>query len=249
MDSEKDWSREEKDECQPLPTHQNYHPQKLAHGASALLHCRLASTLVVTSEMELGGLKYARNRAEPGLLSVEELIDRQASNIENPVVLLSVNPVAYQKGVLGAVKYFSERFGLGLYITLNKPFASLQGAFDKDGLAPGSLVYLDSITNTAECRTKSCHFLGRMRELTDLCIALARMVSEEKGVKFVFVDSVSTLLIYNDSKSVARFCHSVTEKLRSAGLPAALVFVEMEEGKDVVAQLAQFCDVYVKAVS
>jgi hypothetical protein len=180
-------------------------------------------------------------------LSVGELIDKQASSIENPVVLLSVNPVVYQEAVMGAMKYFSERFGMGLYITLNKPCAVLQGAFEKDGLAPGSLVYLDSITNTPEHRTKSCHYLGRMRELTDLCIAMVKMISEEKEVKFVFVDSVSTLLIYNDPKSVARFCHSVTEKLRSLSLPAALVLVEMEEGRDVVAQLAQFCDAYVKA--
>lgn len=153
----------------------------------------------------------------------------------------------YQEGVMGAMKYFSERFGMGLYITLNKPCAVLQGAFEKGGLAPGRLVYLDSITNTPERRIESCHYLGRMRELTDLCIALAKMLSEEKEVKFVFVDSVSTLLIYNDSKSVIRFCHSITEKLRSMSLPAALVMVEMDEGKDVVAQLAQFCDAYVKA--
>jgi hypothetical protein len=175
-------------------------------------------------------------------------MDRQASDIENPVVLLSVNPVVYQEGVMDALKYFSERFGRGLYITLNKPSAVLQGIFEKGGLAPGSLLYLDSITNTAEHRTESCQFLGRMRELTDLVIALAKMISEEE-VKFVFVDSVSTLLIYNDPKSVARFCHAVTEKLRSLNLPAALVLVEMEEGKDVAAQLAQFCDAYVKAVN
>jgi len=179
-------------------------------------------------------------------LSVRELIDKQASSIEKPVVLLRVNPVVYQEGVMGAMKYFSERFGMGLYVTLNKPCAVLQGAFEKDGLTPGSLVYLDSITNTPERRTESCHYLGRMRELTDICIALANMMSEEKEVKFVFVDSVSTLMIYNDSKSVARFCHSVIEKLRSVSLPAALVLVEMEEGNDVLAQLAQFCDVYVK---
>jgi hypothetical protein len=180
-------------------------------------------------------------------LSVGELIDEQVSSIENPVLLLSVNPLVYQDGVMGAIRYFSERFGAGLYITLNKPCAVLQGAFEKGGLAPGSLVYLDSITNTPERRTKSCHYLGRMRELTDLCIAMARMISEEKEVKFVFVDSVSTLLIYNDPKSVVRFCHSVTEKLRSLSLPAALVLVEMEEGRDVVAQLSQFCDAYVKS--
>ena len=181
-------------------------------------------------------------------MSVRELIDKRSTGIENPVLLLSVNPMVYQEGVMAATKYFAERFGTGLYMTLNKPSAVLQGIFEKGGLGQGRLVYLDSITNTAECRTESCQFLGRMRELTDLGIALGKMISEER-VKFVFVDSVSTLLIYNDPKSVARFCHAVVEKVRSLNLPAALVLVEMEEGKDIAAQLAQFCDAYVKAVN
>jgi len=188
------------------------------------------------------------NRVESRVLSVRELIDKRASDMENPVVLLSVNPLAYQDGVLSALKYFRERFGTGLYIALNKPYAVLEAAFEKDGLTRGNLVYLDSITNTAERRTDSCHFLGRMCELTDLGIALTKIIAEKK-VNFVFVDSVSTLLIYNDPKSVARFFHSVTEKLRNMNLPAALVLVEMEEGKDVAAQLAQFCDVYIRGVS
>ena len=145
--------------------------------------------------------------------------------------------------------YFSERFGTGLYMTLNKPHAVIEGVFEKEGLPPEKLLYLDSITNRPECTTETCTYLGRMRELTDLGIALAKMISENRRVRFVMVDSVSTLLIYNDPKSVARFCHSVTEKLRSLGLPAALILVEMEEGKDVAAQLAQFCDAYVKAGS
>ena len=182
-------------------------------------------------------------------MSVRKLIDEQASPFDNPVLLLSVSPVIYQEGVFDALTYFSERFGTGLYITLNKPCSILQESFKKKGLPPEKLVYLDSITSTHDHETESCHFLGRMRELTDLCIALTRLVSQRKGVRFVLFDSVSTLLIYNDTKSVARFCHSVTEKLRSLSLPGAFVLVEMEEGKDIAAQLAQFCDVYVKAVS
>lgn len=181
-------------------------------------------------------------------MSIRELIDTQASEIENPVVLLSVNPVFYQARVMDALRYFSERFGKGLYVTLNKPSAVLQEAFQRGGLSNESLVYIDSITNTSEHRTETCQFLGRMRELTDLGIALAKMVSE-KEVNFVFVDSVSTLLIYNDSNSVARFCHSITEKLRSLNLPAVLVLVEMVETKGIAAQLAQFCDTYVEAVN
>ena len=110
-------------------------------------------------------------------------------------------------------------------------------------------MYLDSVTNTSEHDTESCRYLGRMRELTDICVALTKLVAVRKEVRFVMLDSVSTLLIYNDPKSVARFCHSVAEKLRSLGLPGAFILVDMEEGKDMAAQLAQFCDAYVKAES
>jgi len=180
-------------------------------------------------------------------LRIGEQVDIQALGIENPVVLLSVNPIVYQTLVMDAIVYFSKRFGRGLYVTLNKPSTVLQSVYERAGLAQNSLVFLDSITNTTEHSTETCHFLGRMRELTDLGIALARVMSE-KEVKFVFVDSVSTLLIYNDSNSVARFCHAVTEKVRSLNLPAVMVLVEMEEGKGIAAQLAQFCDAYVEAV-
>lgn len=182
-------------------------------------------------------------------MGVRELVDARASSFDNPVVLLSVGPTLYHEGVLDILRYFSERFGTGLYITLNKPCATLQGTFEKNGLPLDRLVYLDSITNTSEHDTQSCHFLGRMRELTDICVALTKLVAERKEVRFILLDSVSTLLIYNDPKSVARFCHSVAEKLRSIGLPGAFIIVDMEEGKDMVAQLAQFCDTYVKAES
>ena len=133
-------------------------------------------------------------------MSLREQLVEQASPFDNPVLLLSVNPVVYQGGVLDAIRYLSERYGKGLYITLNKPYATLQESFRKKGLSPEKLVYLDSITSTHEHDTESCRFLGRMRELTDLGIALTKFVSQRKDEKFVLLDSVSTLLIYNDAK-------------------------------------------------
>jgi hypothetical protein len=180
-------------------------------------------------------------------LSLRRLIGERVALYDNPVVLLSVNAMTYQDGVLDTLRYFSERFGTGLYITLNKPCTTLQVSFEKSGVPRDKVVYLDSITNTNEHDNGSCCYLGRMRELTDLCIALTKLISQRKEVRFVLIDSVSTLLIYNDAKSVARFCHAVSEKLRSVGLPAAFVLVEMEEARDMVAQLAQFVDSYIKA--
>jgi hypothetical protein len=179
-------------------------------------------------------------------VSIAYQINEQVSLIENPLVLLSVSPTIYQETVLAVLRYFSERFGTGLYITLNKPAATLLGSFERAGIHLGELVLLDSVTNTSERDTESCCFLGRMRELSDLSLGVSKMVSERKQIKFVLLDSVSTLLIYNDTKSVTRFCHLVAERLRKWGLPGVFISVEMGEGMDMLAQLAQFCDAYVK---
>lgn len=181
-------------------------------------------------------------------MGAREQLNEGASEFESPVVLLNVSPLQYHQGVLDALRYFSDRFGAGLYLTLNKPCSTLQAAFMKAGVSPEKLVFLDSITNTGEHETESCRYLGRMRELTDICVQMMKLAAERK-VRFVLLDSVSTLLLYNDAKSVARFCHAVAEKLRSMGLSGALILVDMEEAKDMTAQLAQFCDAYVRVGS
>lgn len=176
-------------------------------------------------------------------------IDEHVSFLEKPVILLGVNPLNYQEGVLGALRYFSERFGTGLYVTLNKPTAALRPYLENAGLSLGALVFLDSVTNTQEQETDACWFLGRMRELGDLSVAVSKAVSKRGDVRFVLFDSVSTLLIYNDPKSVARFCHLIAEKLRGWGISGAFVSMQLSEGMDMEAQISQFCDAFVNTVT
>src|SRR5271155_5622204 len=111
------------------------------------------------------------------------MIDEQVSILENPVVLLSITPVTYQQSVLDTVKYFSDRFGDGLYVTLNKPTATLRKNLEKGGVSLEKLFFLDSITSMAAEETESCYYLGKMRELSELCLAISKLVSERKGIK------------------------------------------------------------------
>lgn len=179
-------------------------------------------------------------------MNVSQQIDEQVSSVESPVVLVSVRPLMYQKAVLDTLRYFSQRFGTGLYITLNKPSTVLLQYFANEGVR-SKLVFLDSITNVSEHETETCWFMGRMRELTEISTGVSKMVAGRKEIKFILLDSVSTLLIYNDPKSVVRFCHACAERVRHWRMPTAFVSVEVGEGMDTIAQLSQFCDAYVRA--
>jgi hypothetical protein len=167
--------------------------------------------------------------------------------LDKPIVLALIDPMRYQEAVFGMVKYFTEKSKQGVYVTLNKPYGVLAKNFEKAGISPNSLFFVDGITNVAAAEESADHAcLGSGIDLSNLCIGISRAVGKLKDEKFLLLDSLSTLLIYNDSKTVSKFAHLLTEKMRRWNTQGSLLTVEMNAEKDVVSQLAPFCDKVVK---
>ena len=60
--------------------------------------------------------------------------------------------------------------------------------------------------------------------------------------KFLFIDSVSTLLVYNSPQAVEKFCHTVISKNRNATTLVILLALDTAEHKNVLDSLHQFVD-------
>ncbi|MGP8069973.1 MAG: hypothetical protein ACLP5V_08790 [Candidatus Bathyarchaeia archaeon] len=168
-------------------------------------------------------------------------------DLEKPVLLALIDPVRYQDAVVGLMRYFTDKVPRGIYVSLNKPFAVLTKAFDKAGIQTSNLFFVDGITNVPaieENRDHSC--LGSGVDLSNLCIGISKAVNRNADEKFIVLDSLSTLLIYNDPRAVAKFAHLLTEKMRRWNTSGSLMTVEMNAERDVVSQLAPFCDKVVK---
>lgn len=174
-------------------------------------------------------------------------IGESLDELERPVVLALIDPVKYQDAVLELLRYFTARAPRGVYVSLNKPFAVLSKAFEKAGIPCSSLFFVDAITNVPSIQEEENHTcLGSGVDLSNLCIGISKAVNRITGDKFLFLDSLSTLLIYNDPKAVAKFAHLLTEKMRRWNTSGSLLTVEMNTEHDVVSQLAPFCDKVVK---
>lgn len=63
-----------------------------------------------------------------------------------------------------------------------------------------------------------------------------------KGNKFIFIDSISTMLIYNKSDVFTRFTHSILTRMRMNGSRGILLCLENETDKAVHAEIVQLCD-------
>ena len=134
----------------------------------------------------------------------------------------------------------------GIYITINRPYQSLIESYQEEGIAVDNIFFIDAITKTTggrEVDANNCIFLDSPTNLTDIAIALKQAVElMGDAKKFIFLDALSTLLIYNSSQSVIKFAHFLTGRMRAWNCEGAIISMQKEMDEKLTNQLIQFCD-------
>jgi hypothetical protein len=137
----------------------------------------------------------------------------------------------------------------GAYVTFNRPYSTLKTAVTGMGLDLSKLFFIDLITESAggnaeRSTADRCFYVSSPKNLTELSIlmeqAMLRLPMDDG--RFVFIDSISTMLIYNDSDTVLRFIHTLTGKMRLLGITGIIFLLEKESDERFRSQVAQFCD-------
>jgi class 3 adenylate cyclase len=188
----------------------------------------------------------ASKEVQPSKLVSDDL-GKELDGLENPVFLGLIDPIHYQESVLRLLRYFTRRTPRGVYVTLNKPYATLLKSFSKAGISAESVFFVDAITDVPSIEEDARHAcLGSGIDLSNLAICISKAIKQIKEDKFLMLDSLSTLLIYYDAKAVVKFAHLLTEKMRSWNSSGSLITVETNSERDVVSQLSPFCDKVVK---
>ena len=181
-----------------------------------------------------------------GIMAKKEGIFELA-NLKDYIALVLVDAENYQKKSVELIKEFTEKENIpGVYVTLNKPFSTMQRILEDAGVDTRKIIFIDSITKTAGGRitkTHNCLFIGSPDNLNDIALALDQAVkSVPSEDKFVFFDSLSTLLLYNKSGTVGRFSHFLTGKMRIWKVKGIIISLEKESDPVLINELTQFCD-------
>jgi archaellum biogenesis ATPase FlaH len=96
----------------------------------------------------------------------------------------------------------------GVYVSLNKTQKSVEDIFKSNEIKTKKLFFIDCVTSE---QTKDYVLHIRPTELDKLSYAINSFFKEIKGPKFLLIDALSTLLIYNNENKVAAFIKEVTE--------------------------------------
>ncbi|MBS3084005.1 hypothetical protein J4423_04330 [Candidatus Pacearchaeota archaeon] len=91
--------------------------------------------------------------------------------------------------------------------------------------------------------TKSIRHVRSYDSLMEILISLEKIKSElKKEEGFLFIDSISSLLIHNDSRKLSQFIHRILVTIRINNINGILISLNEEINKEVRAEIAQLCD-------
>lgn len=181
----------------------------------------------------------------------------------NKIVLFCVGARKYVKTNMDILKIvISEKKFSGIYIAANRPASTLIEDFGKNGINTENVFFIDCITKMVpapqgirvlykeKIDTKNTLYITSPANLTEMGIVLSQAFSimENYNKKFLFLDSLSTLLIYNDVPTISKFIHFLTTRLRLFGLVGIIMSMEKEIDSKLYLTLSELCDYVVEVV-
>lgn len=136
----------------------------------------------------------------------------------------------------------------GIYITVNKPYPELLKIFAEKGLDTSKLRFVDAISQTYGIlpkETKQCTYVFGPLNIEDIISAVEKFLEGPQMSKkvFVFIDSITTVLLYNHLPRTLRFSQFLTQKLRSLAISGIMVSVAAGMTSErLIEEVEQLCD-------
>lgn len=133
-----------------------------------------------------------------------------------------------------------------VYLSLNKPSFTIFEDLSNIGVNLSKILLVDCVTKLAGDdieRAGNVVFIESPQNLTEIGTILDETLKRAPSIgSFLFLDSISTMLLYNAARNVAAFIHFLTLKIRYYKMAGVIVSLEEEETRQLIAQISQFCD-------
>lgn len=178
--------------------------------------------------------------------------------IESPkITLILVDQKNYKKLLVNLLKVLvNEENAPGIFITFNYPYSFLRNLFDEENINTKNLYFIDCISQTMFVEkvsvsysevltTEECIFLRSPTHLSELAIIVYELLSSIKNPqkKFVILDSLHAMSIYNSKDRVVKFTHFLLNKLRIFRMTG---FISLSLKNEVLEEVSDFFDEILK---
>jgi len=133
--------------------------------------------------------------------------------------------------------------------TINRSADNLAAILENKNIDIKNIYFIDCLSKTAgiEKPMDRCEYASHPESLEEINMYINEYIDELHGNnKFLFFDSISTLLIYNDSKTVLQFINFLAHRARAFNTKGVFMLTKKELDPKFVSQMIQFCDKFME---
>lgn len=166
---------------------------------------------------------------------------------ENEIVLFVVPSTLERALTEEMVTYVTqEENALCIYVTVAKPSQTVDQSFTTAGANTENIFYIDCATALTGMSVKRAGNVVYLKpsDLTDISISLDSIVDEMPTDRdgILMFDTLSTLMVYNEADTVARFAHALMANIRQWPIRAVVFTIDEETDPVIKSRLTQFSD-------
>ena len=168
---------------------------------------------------------------------------------EGEIFLIETSAEKILKVNLAIVKWLSEKNYTQIILSSSRPCKNLLNLYKKNNIDTSKLIIVCTVCQEKEKNKQENNnviHLSSSSSLTEISLALNKYMESIKDKKFIFIDSINTMLIHNEPNTLAKFIHSILTKMRTNNVSGLLISLEAETNKEVRAEIAQLCDKVIK---
>ncbi|MFC2153894.1 hypothetical protein ACFLRC_00235 [Candidatus Altiarchaeota archaeon] len=166
---------------------------------------------------------------------------------DDAIVLISSRAEGHMRMVLAALAILlNERIQGGIYISVSRPFRYIMNSLEENNIELSHLMAIDCVsqmTGKAGEKKENIVYVENPSSLEEISMYIDRLlVKIENPKKFILLDSLSSILIYNNAKSVKEFTHFMINKMRLEGMGGVILSIEKKEAQDLIQTIKPMLD-------
>jgi len=165
-----------------------------------------------------------------GKTNVTKLIGKHVARQKDKwIFMLEVPEDKYFDVNIESIKVLVKKGFSGVYVSLHRPYENIVSLFKKNKININKLHIIDAASSQAEIKgkeTEKCTYISKQLNIDELTRAIYKMLPRIKGKnKFLFLDSITTLTLYQPLSEVLRFAEFLSRSLTKKDVDGVIVNV------------------------
>ncbi len=146
---------------------------------------------------------------------------------KNEFLLILLEEKKYQQKLEDIIRSVKKSKTTICYVCLSKPYKDVIDGLKDMGINPDNFFFIDVLTSHYKepSPTRNCVFLSSPNNLESIKAAII-MAIEDKNCSVIIFDTISTLLIYEQSFSVVRFTHNLVSEKKQENVKKLFIIIK-----------------------